>query len=161
VHLICDNLSTHKTPAINAWLSRHPRFHPHFTPTGSSWINQVERWFGYLTDQLLRRRRAQKRAGAGERRPRLDQNLERRPKTLRMDQDRRRDPRLPRTIYLTNLGRRTLGSRWGTEPAKDGKYTSGTEEEFYIAKDCIERQSAPMKDILVLFKGVPDEQMAF
>jgi transposase len=55
VHLICDNLSTHKTPAINAWLARHPRFHLHFTPTGSSWINQVERWFGYLTDQLLRR----------------------------------------------------------------------------------------------------------
>jgi transposase len=53
VHLICDNLSTHKTPAINTWLTRHPRFHLHFTPTGSSWINQVERWFGYLTDQLL------------------------------------------------------------------------------------------------------------
>ena len=55
VHLICDNLSTHKTPAINTWLDKHPRFHLHFTPTGSSWINQVERWFGYLTDQLLRR----------------------------------------------------------------------------------------------------------
>jgi transposase len=55
VHLICDNLSTHKTPAINDWLAKHPRFHLHFTPTGSSWINQVERWFGYLTDQLLRR----------------------------------------------------------------------------------------------------------
>lgn len=55
VHLICDNLATHKTPAINDWLNRHPRFHLHFTPTGSSWINQVERWFGYLTDQLLRR----------------------------------------------------------------------------------------------------------
>jgi transposase len=55
VHLICDNLATHKTPAINDWLAKHPRFHLHFTPTGSSWINQVERWFGYLTDQLLRR----------------------------------------------------------------------------------------------------------
>jgi transposase len=55
VHLICDNLATHKTPAITAWLTRHRRFHLHFTPTGSSWINQVERWFGYLTDQLLRR----------------------------------------------------------------------------------------------------------
>jgi transposase len=41
VHLICDNLSTHKTPAIRDWLARHPRFHLHFTPTGSSWINQV------------------------------------------------------------------------------------------------------------------------
>jgi transposase len=55
VHLVCDNLATHKTPAINDWLAKHPRFHLHFTPTGSSWINQVERWFGFLTDQLLRR----------------------------------------------------------------------------------------------------------
>ncbi|MCA2230491.1 IS630 family transposase [Nonomuraea aurantiaca] len=55
VHLICDNYGTHKTPAIKAWLTRHPRFHMHFTPTGSSWINQVERWFGYLTDQMIRR----------------------------------------------------------------------------------------------------------
>lgn len=55
VHLICDNLATHKTPVINQWLARRPRFHVHFTPTGSSWINQVERWFGYLTDQVTRR----------------------------------------------------------------------------------------------------------
>jgi transposase len=55
IHLICDNYGTHKTPAIKAWLARHPRFQIHFTPTGSSWINQVEHWFGYLTDQLIRR----------------------------------------------------------------------------------------------------------
>jgi transposase len=55
VHLICDNYGTHKTPAIKAWLARHPRFHMHFTPTGSSWINQVERWFGFLSDQKIRR----------------------------------------------------------------------------------------------------------
>jgi transposase len=55
IHLVCDNLATHKTPEIQAWLARRPRFTIHFTPTGSSWINQVERWFGYLTDQLLRR----------------------------------------------------------------------------------------------------------
>jgi transposase len=55
VHLVCDNLATHKTPAIRDWLARHPRFHLHFTPTGSSRINQVERWFGFLTDQLIRR----------------------------------------------------------------------------------------------------------
>ncbi|WP_410628502.1 IS630 family transposase [Amycolatopsis sp. cmx-8-4] len=55
VHLVCDNLSTHKTPAINDWLDRHPRFHMHFTPTSSSWLNQVERWLGFLTDQILRR----------------------------------------------------------------------------------------------------------
>jgi transposase len=55
VHLVCDNYGTHKTPEVHAWLARHPRFHLHFTPTGSSWINQVERWFGLLTDQLIRR----------------------------------------------------------------------------------------------------------
>ena len=55
VHLVCDNYGTHKTPAIKAWLARHPRFRMHFTPTSSSWINQVERWFGFLTDQMIRR----------------------------------------------------------------------------------------------------------
>jgi transposase len=55
VHLVCDNYATHNTPEIRAWLTRHPRFHVHFTPTGSSWMNQVERWFGLLTDKLIRR----------------------------------------------------------------------------------------------------------
>jgi transposase len=55
IHLICDNYGTHKTPAVRAWLERHPRFHMHFTPTSSSWINQVERWFGFLADQMIRR----------------------------------------------------------------------------------------------------------
>ena len=55
VHLILDNSSTHKTPAIHRWLARHPRFHLHFTPTGSSWINLVERWFAALTEKQLRR----------------------------------------------------------------------------------------------------------
>jgi transposase len=55
VHLVCDNLATHKTAAVNDWLVKHPRFRVHFTPTGSSWINQVERWFAFLTQQLLRR----------------------------------------------------------------------------------------------------------
>jgi transposase len=55
VHIVCDNYATHKTPEVRDWLAKHPRFHVHFTPTGSSWINQVERWFGYLTDQKIRR----------------------------------------------------------------------------------------------------------
>ena len=55
VHVVADNYGTHKTPAVNAWLAKHPRFHMHFTPTGSSWINQVERWFGLITDELIRR----------------------------------------------------------------------------------------------------------
>jgi transposase len=55
VHLICDNYATHKHPAVRAWLAKHPRFHMHFTPTSSSWLNLVERWFRELTDKALRR----------------------------------------------------------------------------------------------------------
>ena len=55
VHLVVDNVSTHKTPEIKRWLVRHPRFHLHFTPTYSSWINLVERWFAELTTKWLRR----------------------------------------------------------------------------------------------------------
>ena len=55
VHLVIDNVSTHKTPEIHRWLVRHPRFHLHFTPTYSSWINLVERWFAELTNKWLRR----------------------------------------------------------------------------------------------------------
>ena len=55
VHLVVDNVSTHKTPEIKRWLVRHPRFHLHFTPTYSSWINLVERWFAELTNKWLKR----------------------------------------------------------------------------------------------------------
>jgi len=55
VHLILDNASTHKTPAIKRWLTTHPRFVVHFTPTSSSWLNLVERWFGELTTKKLQR----------------------------------------------------------------------------------------------------------
>jgi transposase len=55
VHVICDNQSTHKTPSIQRWLLRHPRFTLHFTPTYSSWLNLVERWFAELTTKWLKR----------------------------------------------------------------------------------------------------------
>jgi transposase len=55
VHLICDNYATHKTDTIQRWLAAHPRFHLHFVPTSSSWLNQVERWFSELTTKLLQR----------------------------------------------------------------------------------------------------------
>jgi transposase len=55
VHLILDNYATHKTPEIKAWLLRHPRFHLHFVPTSSSWLNLVERWFGEVTTRKIRR----------------------------------------------------------------------------------------------------------
>lgn len=55
IHVILDNVSTHKTPAIKRWLARHPRVTLHFTPTYSSWLNLVERWFAELTNRWLRR----------------------------------------------------------------------------------------------------------
>jgi transposase len=55
LHLVLDNYATHKTPAIKDWLLKHPRFHLHFTPTSSSWMNLVERWFAELTNRKLRR----------------------------------------------------------------------------------------------------------
>ena len=54
-HLVMDNYGTHKTPAIKNWLTRHPRFHVHFTPTSASWLNQVERRFATLTQKYIRR----------------------------------------------------------------------------------------------------------
>lgn len=55
VHLVLDNYGTHKAPKVAAWFARHPRYHLHFTPTGASWLNQVERWFAKITDQRIRR----------------------------------------------------------------------------------------------------------
>ena len=55
VHLILDNYATHKHADVERWLATHPRFHLHFTPTSSSWLNLVERWFRDLTDKALRR----------------------------------------------------------------------------------------------------------
>lgn len=55
LHLIVDNYATHKHPKVKAWLKRHPRFHVHFIPTSSSWLNLVERWFREITDKRIRR----------------------------------------------------------------------------------------------------------
>jgi len=55
LHLIVDNYATHKHPRVKSWLRRHPRFHLHFIPTSSSWLNMVERWFRDITDKRIRR----------------------------------------------------------------------------------------------------------
>ncbi len=55
IHVVLDNSSTHKTPSIQRWLLHHPRFHVHFTPTYSSWLNLVERWFAELTTKWIKR----------------------------------------------------------------------------------------------------------
>jgi putative transposase len=52
---VVDNYAPHKHPKVKAWLAKHPRYHMHFTPTYSSWLNQVERWFGLVTQQAIRR----------------------------------------------------------------------------------------------------------
>ena len=102
MHLVADGYGTHKSPAIIRWLAAHPRFHMHYTPTYSSWINQVERLFAYLTSDLLQRGdhrsvqvlEADIRAWVNE--------LERAPETVRVDQDRRRHPRQARTTSTKN-----------------------------------------------------------
>ena len=55
VHLVVDNYTTHKHPKVRTWLAQRPRFHMHYTPTYSSWLNQVERWFGLITQRAIRR----------------------------------------------------------------------------------------------------------
>ena len=55
LHLIIDNYATHKHPKVRAWLASRPRYHVHYTPTYSSWLNQVERWFGLITQRSIRR----------------------------------------------------------------------------------------------------------
>ena len=94
VHLVCDNLATHKAPVIQAWLARHPRFrlalHAHRIV-----VDQPGRAVVRLPDRSDDPpRRAQERAGSRSRHPCLDRELERQPAAIRLDQDRRRDPRL-------------------------------------------------------------------
>jgi transposase len=55
LHLVLDNYATHKHAKVTAWLDKHPRFHLHFTPTSASWLNQVERFFGLITHDRIRR----------------------------------------------------------------------------------------------------------
>ena len=55
IHIIMDNYGTHKHPQVKNWFAAHPRYHVHFTPTGSSWLNQIERWFADITAKRIRR----------------------------------------------------------------------------------------------------------
>jgi len=102
LHLILDNYATHKTPDIQRWLLRHPRFHLHFTPTSGSWLNMVERWFGELTTKRIKRG-AHMSVGSGARHQGVDRDLERESAPLRVGQDRRPDPRLRRPLLRTSL----------------------------------------------------------
>jgi DDE superfamily endonuclease len=86
----------------------HPRFVLHFTPTSSSWLNLVERWFSKLTTKKLRRGAHRSVRQLKHRHPRMDRHLERRPKALRLDQDRRPDPRINRHLLQPNQRITTL-----------------------------------------------------
>jgi putative transposase len=55
IHIVLDNYATHKVDKVRRWFLRHPRYHIHFTPTGGSWLNQVERFFGKITQDAIRR----------------------------------------------------------------------------------------------------------
>ncbi len=128
VHIVLDNSSTHKTPAIQRWLTAHPRFVLHFTPTSSSWLNLVERWFAELTTKKPRRgaHRSVRDLNADIRawittwneHPRRDLHLERRATPLHLHQDRRPDPRLDPPLLPTNQRLTTLAPRGATRAAR-------------------------------------------
>ena len=96
---------------INNWLGRHPRFHVHFTPTGSSWVNQVERFFGLITDKLIRRGVHTSHTSVAALEADIRQWIDtwnENPETLRLDQNRRRNPQLASKISGAHFRRDTL-----------------------------------------------------
>ena len=119
VHLVLDNSSTHKTPAIERWLKAHPRFVLHFTPTSSSWMNLVERWFAELTRKLLQR-------SAHRSVRKLNTDITNWIKTWNEDptpftwtKSSRRDPRIHRRTLQRNQPIRTLGRFVGVPRISD------------------------------------------
>jgi transposase len=87
VHLVLDNYAIHKAPPVKAWLARHPRYHLHFTPTGASWLNQVERWFALLADKQITRAVHRSIHDLKARHRRIHSGQQCRPKALHLDQD--------------------------------------------------------------------------
>lgn len=109
VHLILDNYGTHKTATIHRWLLKRPRFHLHFTPTGASWLNLVERWFGFLTQQQLRRGVFRSTRNLETTIRNYIDNHNEEPKAVHLDQNRRRDSRHRGEILSANFRDTTLG----------------------------------------------------
>ena len=97
-----DNASTHKTPAVQRWLTAHPRFVVHFTPTSASWLNMVERWFAELTTQETAPRHPHLGASTQRRHPRVDRHLERQSPPPGVDQDPRPNPGQHRQLLEPN-----------------------------------------------------------
>jgi hypothetical protein len=93
VHLVLDNYAPHKTPKVQAWLEKHPRFKRHFTPTGAPWLNMVERFFAEITTEKNPARQLHKRRRPGDRHLRLPGAAQCKAKALDLDQGRRRHSR--------------------------------------------------------------------
>ena len=108
VHLIADNYATHKHAKVQAWLKRHPRFHMHFTPTSASWLNQVERFFGLITEDRIRRGVVQERRRTGSRHRAIPRAPQCRSQALRLDRIGHHNPRKG-GAWATNVRVGTLG----------------------------------------------------
>ena len=108
IHVICDNLSAHKAPAVHKWLLAHPRVHLHFTPTYSSWISQVERRFAELQRRCLDRGVFCSLDELTIALEDWDQDLECHRPALQVDQDRRPDHRPHLPLLLTHFRTGTL-----------------------------------------------------
>ena len=101
IHLIADNYATHKHPRVRAWLARRPRYHIHYTPTYASWLNQVERWFGIITQMAIRRELVLQRQGTREQDRPLRRALQRQGYPLHVDRNRRINThQTPTTLFI-------------------------------------------------------------
>ena len=128
VHIIMDNYSTHKTPLIRNWFAKRPRFHVHFTPTYGSWISLVERWFAELTMKQIRRGAFRSVPQLKTGHPGIHRRASGQSETVRLDEERRRDPgehrslraadrrRAGRTTNVTNHGYGTLAHATALKP---------------------------------------------
>ncbi len=103
LHLIVDNYSTHKHPKVKQWIERHKRFHLHFIPTSSSWLNLVERWFGEITRKRIRRGVFKSVKDLIEAIQNLRQNQQSKPQAVCLDETRRRNPRKGQSIVKPAL----------------------------------------------------------
>ena len=103
IHVVLDNSSTHKTEAVRNWLLRHPRFHLHFTPTSSSWLNLVWALVRRAHTTAAQTLGTPQRESARVRPQGMDRNLERESSPVRLEEDGRRDSRITRRLLPTHL----------------------------------------------------------
>ena len=140
LHLVMDNYAAHKRVEVRDWLAANPRIHVHFTPTSASWMNLVEVWFGIIERQAIHRGTFASRHRPQRQDPRLHRRLERPLPPVRLDQDRRPDPRqsqpeedfrraalghrVPRGVLTTRQKGRAMSS-------SEGGQVTGTQDKDY------------------------------